>query len=166
MVDRPVRHVHALAAVLLAALLCGCADDLGSVARQHGVAPSAIVRLSDEFAVAARRSGDGVEVVAFTGIGDRWSTEIIANDSGGEVTARLVTMGGTTGQEWNSFLFGTAPPASSRVVVDGLAATGGQVADGAWVVAFRERDLAPQRLTWRVLDAIGDVTASGTGITP
>ncbi|MEO7296761.1 MAG: hypothetical protein ABIZ57_11545 [Candidatus Limnocylindria bacterium] len=150
----------------MATLLGGCADDLGSVARQHGVATPAIVRLSDEFAVAARRAGDGVEVVAFTGLGDRWSAEIIAFDSGGEVTARLVTMGGTSGQEWNSFFFGTAPDAASRVVVDGFAGTGGQVADTAWVVAFRERDLSPHRLHWTVLDALGDVIASGTGITP
>lgn len=167
MVDRAVRHVHALVpALLLAALLAGCADDLGSVARHHGVATPAIVRLTDTFAVAAPRTGDGVEVVAFTGIGDRWSAEIMAYDSGGEVTARLVTMGGATGQEWNSFLFGTAPPASSRIVVDGLAGTGGQVAGGAWVIALRERDLSPHHLRWSVLDALGDVIASGTGITP
>lgn len=153
--------------MLLAALLGGCADDLGSVARQHGVAPSAIVRLSDELAVAARRASDGAEVLVFDAVGgDGWTAEAIANGSGGDVTAHLVTMGGTTGQEWNSFFFGTAREAASRVVVDGLVGTGGRVADGAWVIAFRERDLSPHQLRWSVLDALGDVIASGTGTTP
>ena len=82
------------------------------------------------------------------------------------MTTHLVTMGGETGEEWNSFLFGTAPEVASRVVVSGHTATGGHVADGSWVLAFRDRDLLPGQLTWSVLDAIGGVIASGTGISP
>jgi hypothetical protein len=146
-------------------MLGGCADDLGSVARRHGVPSSAIVRLADDFAVGARASA-GVDVVAFAAAGDRWSADVIAGDDGGEMVTHLVTMGGDTAQEWNSFFFGTAPKGASRVVVESLTATGGQVVDGTWVLAFRERELAPAQLSWRVLDAIGGIIASGTGLTP
>lgn len=167
MVTRAVRHLHALAPALLwAALLGGCAGDLGSVARQEKIPIPAIVRLSDAYAVAARPAGDDVEVVAVTAVtGSGWSAEVIAGGGGGEMSTHLVTMGGETGQEWNSFFFGAAPEGASRVVVDDLIGSGGQVEDGAWVLAFRHRDLVPHQLTWRVLDAIGGVIASGTGIT-
>lgn len=167
MVARAVRNVHPLiSGLLLAALLGGCADDLGSVARRHGVATQAIVRLSEGLAVAARRAGDGVEVLEFAETEGGWAAEVVAGGRDGEMTAHLVTMGGETGSRWNSFLFGTAPNGASRVVVDAPAAHGGQVADAVWVLAFRERDLDPSRLTWHVLSATGGVLESGTGITP
>ncbi|MGQ0607939.1 MAG: hypothetical protein ACT4OQ_05705 [Chloroflexota bacterium] len=151
-------------------MLGGCADDLGSVAAQQGITAPAIVRLSEGVAVAARRVEHGVEVVAFTGTaGTGWSADVIGSGSGGgagEMAAHLVSMGGETGEEWNSFFFGTASGGVSRVVVDGIAAPGGQVADGAWVLAFRDRDLVPGQLGWRALDAIGGVIDSGIGITP
>lgn len=169
MVARAVWNLHALTAALLVALvLGGCADDLdhlGSVARRHGVSPSAIVRLDDAFAVGARANA-GVEVVAFAAAGERWSAEVIAGDSGGEMVTHLVTMGGDTAHQWNSFFFGTAPKGASRVVVESFTGTGGQVVDGTWVLAFRERELAPDQLRWRVLDAIGGTISSGTGLTP
>jgi len=169
MVAGPLRRIHALAAaVIWTVLLGGCADDLGSVAAQQGITAPAIVRLSEGFAVAARRVEHGVEVFAFTGTaGTGWSAVVIGTGrGGGEMATHLVSMGGETGQEWNSFFFGTASGVASRVVVDGIDATGGQVADGAWVLAFRDRDLVPGQLAWRALDAIGRVIDSGTGITP
>lgn len=173
MVARAVRHVHALAlALLLAAALSGCADDLGSVAQQAGIAMSAIVRLDERLAVAARSdAGGGVEVLALTADGeDGWTAEIIAGDTDGDengpVSADFVSLGGDTGDDWNAFLFGTAAGGASRVVVDGVNAAGGQVADGAWVLAFRSGDLQPQQLHWKVLDATGALMASGTGVTP
>ncbi|MGH2385855.1 MAG: hypothetical protein ACRDGB_12515 [Candidatus Limnocylindria bacterium] len=151
-------------------MLGGCADDLGSVAGHQGIEAPSIVRLSDGFAVAARRVEHGVELVAFINTAAAgWSTDVIGSGSGGgggEMATHLVSMGGETGQEWNSFFFGTASGVASRVVVDGIDATGGQVADGAWVLAFRDRDLVPGQLAWRALDAIGGVIDSGTGITP
>jgi len=168
MVACAVRNVYPLiSGLLLAALLGGCADDLGSVARRHGVATQAIVRLSEGLAVAARRAGDSVEVLEFAEATEGgWAAEVVAGGRDGEMTAHLVTMGGETGARWNSFLFGTAPNGASRVVVDALPADGGQVSDAVWVLAFRERDLDPSRLTWRVLSATGGVLDSGTGITP
>ncbi|MGH2418740.1 MAG: hypothetical protein ACRDFY_10440, partial [Candidatus Limnocylindria bacterium] len=84
-------------------MLGGCADDLGSVAAGQGITAPAIVRLSEGFAVAARRVEHGVEVVAFTGTaGSAWSADVIGTGGGGEMATHLVSMGGETGQEWNS----------------------------------------------------------------
>ncbi|MGI8998396.1 MAG: hypothetical protein ACR2GO_01640 [Candidatus Limnocylindria bacterium] len=152
---------------MLVVLLGGCADDLGSVARRQGISAMALIRLSEGFAVAARRAGERVEVVAFgADQGGGWSAEVIAGGADGEMTTHLVTMGGETGQEWNSFLFGSAPNGASRVVMDTFGATGGQVVGGAWVLAIRSRDVAPHQLTWRVLDPIGGVITSGAGLAP
>ena len=167
MVARAVWNVHALGpALVIAILLGGCAEDLGSVARLEGVAAPSLVRLDDRFAVAARRTGGDVEVLAFSADPrGGWSAAVIAGSRGGEMTVHLLALDGETRQEWNSFLFGTAPDGASRVAVDGLTGSGGQVADGAWVLAFRARDVAPRHVAWSVLDAVGGVIASGTGIT-
>jgi len=52
------------------------------------------------------------------------------------------------------------------VVVEGIKAAGGQVTDGVWVLAFRQKDLHPDQLSWDALDATGVILHSGTGITP
>ena len=148
-------------------LLAGCQADLGSVARDQAIQADAIVRLGDAFAIAAHRTSAGVEVTAFLGDDDGgWTPQVIASGGGGEVSAHLLSMGGETGDEWNTFLYGTAPESASRVVVDGFEATGGRVTDGAWVLAFRQKDLRPEQLAWAILDATGAIIDSGTGISP
>jgi hypothetical protein len=169
MVPRAVRRVHALglAGLVVATFLAGCRADLGAVARDEGISADAIVRLDDTFAVAAQRAGSRVEVVALLRTADdEWETQVIASGRTDEVSAHLVSAGGDTGDEWNSYLFGTAPASASRVVVAEFASSGGQVTDGAWVLAFREKDLHPDQLSWSVLDATGAILHSGSGITP
>lgn len=168
MVPRTVRHVHALglAGLVTATVLAGCRADLGSVARDEGIPVEAIVRLDEGFAVAARRSGSDVEVVAFQETGGDWDVQVLASAPADEVSAHLVSMGGDTGDEWNSYLYGTAPASASRVVVAESVTAGGQVTDSAWVLAFREKDLHPDQLSWSVLDATGAILHSGSGITP
>lgn len=168
MVARALRDLHALTGVAVAMVfLAGCASDLESIARAASVEPAALVRLSETFAVAAHRSGSRVEVVAFQRDRDgKWVPQVIAGGAGGETTAHLITMGGQTGEEWNSFLYGTAPVTASRVTVAGLHAAGGRVSDGAWVLALRQKDAHPTLLSWSVTDANGVVIGSGTGVTP
>lgn len=166
MVARALRDLHALTGVAMV-LLAGCASDLESIARASSVEPAALVRLSETFAVAAHRSASGVDVVAFRRDSDgNWAPQVIAGGAGGAITAHLITMGGQTGEEWNSFLYGTAPVTASRVTVAGLHAAGGRVNDGAWVLALRQRDAHPGVLSWSVTDADGVVIGSGTGVTP
>lgn len=83
-----------------------------------------------------------------------------------EASAQLFAMGGETGEEWNSFSYGTAPEHVNRVTVQGREGVGGQVVDGAWVIAFRAKDLTPDDIRWQFLDASGNVVDSGTGIFP
>jgi len=148
-------------------LLAGCASDLGSIARAVSIDPAALVPLSDTFAVAAHRNASGVDVVAFLKDRDgNWAPQVIASGGGGAITAHLFTMGGQTGEEWNSFLYGTAPDSASRVTVGGFHAVGGRVTDGAWVLALRQKDARPALLSWSVTDANGAVVESGIGIRP
>ena len=98
---------------------------------------------------------------------DRWVVrELARGEHGGGSSAHLVSAGGETDDAWNTYFYGTAPPVVSRVVVDGYKPEGGQVADGAWVLVFREKDLVPSDLAWQFLDALGKVIDSGTGIFP
>lgn len=169
MVTGTVRNVHALglAGLVAATLVAGCQADLGAVARDERVSADAIVRLDDGFAVAARRTDSHVEVLSFSATADEeWEVGVIASGPADGVTAHLVSMGGDTDDEWNSYLYGTAPGSASRVVVEGFATAGGQVTDGAWLLAFRQKDLHPDQLTWSVLDATGAIMHSGAGVTP
>jgi len=148
-------------------VLASCAADLGSAARDERIDADAIVRLSDTFAVAARRTPAGAQVVAFVQDGaGGWVAQVVASGDGAGTTAHLVTMGGETGDDWNSYLYGTAPDSASRVVVDGFTAVGGQVSNGAWVLAFRQTDLLPDQLSWDVVDATGLIIESRVGIAP
>ena len=137
--------------------------------RSQGLAPAAVVRLAENLAIAARNDGGRVRVIEFRmDEEERWVTREIAasDDGGGPSSAHLFSSGGETGEEWNSFFYGTAPPSVSRVTVDGFQAEGGQVVEGAWVVALREKDANPDQVRWEFLDAFGGVIDSGTGIFP
>jgi hypothetical protein len=166
MVTRAVWLLYPLI-LAVAVTLAGCTTSLGTAAEAEGVSADAVVSLAGSYAIAARRSGDAVEVVAFRADGDgSWSSQTMASDRGGDMSAHLVAQDGETGEAWNSLFYGTAPDGASRVVVDGFAGQGGQVTDGAWAIAFRQTGLTPDQLRWRVLDATGTVLERGTGITP
>ena len=167
MVARTLRHVHALILAAGITLLSACTGvTLGTIAESEGVDRDAIVALDDGSAVAARISGNRVEVVAFRFEEDSWVADVAAAGKAGEMTAHLVSLDGQTGEQWNSFFFGTAPAGSSRVLVEGHDARGGQVTDGAWVIAFEQKGLRPDQLSWRVLNAAGAVVEQGSGIMP
>lgn len=74
--------------------------------------------------------------------------------------------GAETGDAWNTWVYGVAPDAVSRVDVMGFDGEGGRVVDGAWVIVLRERDLTPMDIQWRFLDPVGAVLESGSGIFP
>jgi hypothetical protein len=148
--------------------LAACGVDLGTAAQNEGIHAAALIRLTDTYAVAARRVDSRVEVLAFTADGTAWSARAVATtDAGADAwSAHLVSQGGDTGDEWNSFLYGTAGADASRVVAVGRGGQGGQVVGGAWVIAMRGRDIGPESVHWQVLDATGGVLASGSGISP
>jgi hypothetical protein len=161
-----------LTAVLIIGLAAGCASPriLPNLVAEHGLANDSLVRLDDSHAVAASLTTNGqVQVVWFAHGVDGWSAEVIATGGAGrssEGSAHLFGFGGDSGEMWNTFFFGTAPSRTSRVTLDGFAYEGGQVSDGAWVIALKEQDVTPDQLRWTFRDATGGTIASGTGIFP
>ena len=163
-------RLHIVLALAVAALLGGCfgPPTLADRIRDQHVSPDAVVRLSDDQAIAAKRDGSRVVVLNFSNTLRGWQTQEIASDTVGKEPSSLTlfTLGGQTNLEWNTFVYGTAPAQVSRVKLAGLDYEGGQVADGAWVIALRVRDVMPQDLHWEFVGATGGVVQSGDGIFP
>jgi hypothetical protein len=158
-----------LAAAVALLFLQGCGPPgVEAVVARAGVRGEAVVRLEARYAVAARTVGSGAEVLAFLESDDgEWSVQQLASaELAGPNGVQMISYGGETGETWNTFVYGVAGGEVSRVVLDGRPGAGGQVIDGAWVIALRERDLEPGDIHWRFLSARGGVVASGTGITP
>jgi hypothetical protein len=161
--------LHKLYPLVGIALVACTATSLEDKVRAEGLAPASIVRLADDLAVVARRDDGGVRVMELAqGATRGWTmTTLAASSTGlGNASARLLTAGGDTGTEWNTYLYGTAPSSVSRVVLEDYDARGGQVVAGAWVLVLRETDLTPDDMDWQFVDALGRIVDSGTGIFP
>jgi hypothetical protein len=79
----------------------------------------------------------------------------------------LISLSGETGQAYNSFVFGLAPPGASTFALAGQPGSiGGSVTHGAFVIALQAKDLLPQQLLWTFSNPAGDIVARGTGIKP
>ena len=165
MVSKQLRLLYPLVALALVA----CAPrSLEEQVRAEGLAPASIVRLADDRAVAARPDGGRVGVVELrVNDEDEWVvTDIASSDHEGQASAHLMSAGGETEDEWNSYFYGIAPSSVSRVVVEGFHPEGGQVVNGAWVLVLREKDVVPDQMHWQFIDAFGRIVDSGTGIFP
>lgn len=167
MVRSRIHVVLALALTLPLSACFGPASLADRIQEQH-VAPDALVRLSEAQAVAAKRDGSRVVVLNFASTPDGWEAEEIAGSSVGTEASSLhvFSLGGTTLDEWNTFVYGTAPDRVSRVRLSGFDYEGGQVANGAWVIVLRTKDVEPQDLQWEFVDASGGIVESGEGIFP
>ena len=166
MVTPALRKLYPLIPLVLAAC---AATTLEEQVRAEGLAPAAVVRLEDDLAVVAVRDAGQVRVMEFAQTASgTWTKEPIATSATGTgaSSAHLLSSGGDTGTEWNSYFYGTAPPSVSRVVLEDFDAVGGQVVDGAWVLVLREEDLTPDDMRWTFVDAVKRVIESGTGILP
>lgn len=156
------------AALGLSLTLAACgADraDLADVVAREGLSSRAVVRLEEWYAVSARSAGARVEVVSFRRELSGWKVRILASsDPGGEELVQLMSMGGETGEEWNSFVYGRAGPSVSRVELEGRTGAGGHVTDGTWVIALRDKDVTPDELAWRFVAPDGAVIRSGIGL--
>ncbi|HET6380657.1 MAG TPA: hypothetical protein VFH63_06425 [candidate division Zixibacteria bacterium] len=154
-------------AVLVALAGCGPSGFEALVA-EYDLRGEAVVRLGPDYAVAARALPGGAEVIGFLRQenGEWTAQQLASSELAGPNGVQMVSYGGETGEEWNTFVYGVAAREVSRVVLEGRLGEGGQVIGGAWVVALRERDLGPRDIHWRFLSARGGVLASGSGITP
>lgn len=86
-----------------------------------------------------------------------------APQEAGVTTVHLYSLGGQTGRAINSYVFGEAPAAATRVVLlPGNAV--GQIRNRLYVVGLPGKDLNPDDLEWRFLDGGDDVIEQGSGI--
>jgi len=174
MVNRSLRHLQSLirGCVLLAITLqvsaCGPGGDPVSVAAGLGIDPAAVVSIGSA-GVAPMIEPDGrVAIVAIRVHDGEWVATPITASPGrtGTDSLHLVSYAGTTGEDWNTFVFGTAAPGTERVELAGFPdQRGGRVVDGAWIIALREQDVGPQDLEWRFVADDGSVR-TGVGIFP
>ena len=157
-----------MAAGILAGASSCLPTSLEHAVSSERVSPAAIVRLSMDRAAVARRDDTAVEVIEFREEDGAWVTQPLAGFTIGPAASslNLVSLDGQTGDEWNTWVYGTAPETVSRVDLNGLDGEGGRVVDGAWVIVLRERGLTPADIEWAFLDAFGATVESGVGIFP
>jgi hypothetical protein len=128
------------------------------------VPDEAVVHFGNEAAAAVIVDGTVELQVAVPGAA---SPATITSGAGraGDVSVRLLSYGGETGEEYNTFVYGTAPAGATSVSLFWPSGTvGGQVWGGAWLIVLREKDVTPGQLHWRFRSADGGLVASGDGI--
>ncbi len=130
------------------------------------VKPTAVVRFGDAAGAALATQGRVEVWVARREGGEPTANPITASAAVPPLLDRvlLVSYGGETGADWNTFVYGTAEPGTARVELDGFEGLGGQVADGAWLIVLRQKDVIPEQLHWRFLRADGTVRREGSGL--
>ncbi len=164
-----VRHLQLViaAGVLVGASSC-LPTSLEHAVSSERVSPAAMVRLSMDRAAVARKDDTDVEVIEFREEDGAWVTQRLARFTIGSAASslNLLSLDGETGDDWNTWVYGTAPEAVSRVDLIGLDGEGGRVVDGAWVIVLRDCGLTPGDIEWEFLDALGATVESGVGIFP
>jgi hypothetical protein len=162
--------IRAAGPVVVALAVVACTGTIRPIdaAAQLGLDPAAVLDVGTA-AVAPSAGPDGrVAIVAVHQRDGEWVATPITASPGraGSDSLHLFSYGGSTGEEWNTFVFGTAAPGTIRVEVAGFPdQRGGRVVGGAWIIALREKDLSPQDIRWRFIDDDGSAR-SGTGIFP
>jgi hypothetical protein len=171
---RGIRHIQSLtrARLLLAVALqlsaCGPGDSPVSAAAGLGVDPAAVVDIGTSGVAPMIESDGRVAIVAIRVENGEWVATPITASPGraGTDSLHLVSYAGATGEDWNTFVFGTATPGTERVELAGFPdQRGGRVVDGAWIIALREQDVGPQDLEWLFVADDGSVR-TGVGIFP
>jgi hypothetical protein len=158
----------ALIILALSALACGISGSPVEAAARLGLDPRGVVDIGTA-AIAPSLGPDGsVSIIAVHQRDGEWLSNPITTSPGqaGTDSLHLLTYGGATEEDWNTFVFGTAAPGTARVELSGFADhRGGIVVGGAWIIALREMDLSPQDMHWRFVNEDGS-SRSGTGIFP
>lgn len=150
------------------AIACAPTGVPAAAAARLGINPASLVDVGSA-ALAPMVGGDGrVSVVVVHQRNGEWVADPITSSTGpaNADSLHLITYGGATGDEWNTFVFGTAAPGTLRVELANFPdQRGGTVVDGAWIIALREKDLTPQDIEWRFIGVDGEAR-SGVGIFP
>ena len=175
MVDRRFRHVQPLTrslvlvvVVALQSLACGAGGNAVDAAARLGIDPMTVVDVGTAALAPAVGSDGKVTIVAIHRQDGEWVTSSLTSSPGpdGADSLHLFSYDGETGEEWNSFVYGTAGPGTVRVELEGFPdQRGGTVVGGAWIIALREKGTGPEDIRWRFI-ADDDAVRTGTGIFP
>jgi hypothetical protein len=150
-------------------VLVSCAGpSLEQLLAAEDLPPAALTRLSMERALVAVRDGRSIRLFEFREEQDDWVRQELSRSGIGDAVSslHLQSLDGETGDEWNSLIYGAAPPEVSRVEIEGYEGEGGRVVEGVWVIALRDKGLAPDDIHWTFVDALGAIVDSGSGSFP
>ena len=164
-VVQPLRPLTLVAVLATAVVIGGCAAF--SSRPSLPVDPAGVVQIGPDAAAARINDGRVEVIVATPGVADEAgavSTITSSNAPRGANSVFLLSYGGATSDEYNTFVYGTAAPGVSRVDLGWPSSAGGNVVDGAWLVALHEKDVAPDQIHWRFLGADGQPTSEGSGL--
>jgi hypothetical protein len=161
-----MRRAPVVLTAAVALLVAACAVHVIDPAALLPVKPTAVVRFGDAAGAALATQGRVEVWVARREGGEPTANPITASAAVPPLEDRvlLVSYGGETSAEWNTFVYGTAEPGTARVELEGFEGLGGQVVDGAWLIVLREKDVTPEQLHWRFLRPDGTARREGTGI--
>ncbi len=170
-----IRKVVALLFALLLAA-CGAGQQGGTTedGRRTTISSDAIpsdqvTLLSNGQSFGARLAAGHLDLVSLTRDWQgSWVAHILTSTRAtiGQDSLHLVSHGGNTGEEWNSFVYGTASPGVDHVTLEGFPeARGGKVTNGVWAIALREKEVTPADIHWQFVASDGSMT-SGEGIFP
>jgi len=174
MVNGSIRHLQplsrflVLAAVAVLGIACQPTGSAVEAAARLGFDRAAVVDIGNAVVAPSVETHGRVSVVAVRWRDGEWVVSPLSSSQGpaGVDSLHLISYGGATGDEWNTFAFGTAQPGTVRVELSGYPdQRGGTVVEGAWVVALREKDVLPVDLEWRFIADDGAVR-TGVGIFP
>jgi hypothetical protein len=134
------------------------ADDAIGQAR---IIPAARVRLdAGHELVVYLVPGDKIGVASVRQRSDGWQLQTLTEvDDNDEISVHITD--DLTGSDWRGIVFGRAPSGVTRVRLS-IAATGGDVQDGLWVIGTRV-PLRPAQVQWRFDGADGKTLFSGSG---
>jgi hypothetical protein len=105
------------------------------------------------------RNGESLDLYLRSSDGGTY--KVTTAPRGDPPTVHLLSMGGETGRQTNSFVFGDAPVGATAVVVNGIRAA---VSGELYVVALSTRELLPDAVVWSFLGPDEAVLVRGSGI--
>lgn len=156
---RPILHVPFLAMIVIG-------GGLACAAPAQTSSPSFTATVNTEDGSVGVFLADGILSLYTVDSNGHFQLVTSKTESGGIASVHLSAYGGQTADKYNSFVFGIAPPdAGSFVLSQPGQAVGGDVSQGAYVVAVTQTDVTPDELHWKFLRPDGSVLEEGTGIT-
>lgn len=153
--------IRVLAAIAIAGLLVtGC----GAFAPSPSPVPSFAATLATpDGQVGLARANGRIALFVPNGQGGVYEMTSNPDRALGDAAVHLAALGGATGVQINSFVFGSAPAGAVTIEVSPEDVTA-PIENGLFVVGLKTKDLKPQDLHWKFLQPDGTVVLAGDNI--